>query len=241
MANLIIHNLSEDIVKHEIDKYCAEIENSGQTKDICTCEQCRLDAACYVLNRVKPRYLVSNRGAAREGMRTIAREQEQIDISVLVYQGLQQVSHNQRPYFSHSGRDKTVEASGGTAIFVVPMITGRIYSGKNFEPVSSADLEMRMDGKLVSMRDFNWQNPYTLTPDTEGAFSFWPSPVPAKGQELKTVFSFSLHIKSAGFEPYGQFFTIPVTSEPASPVTLTMERTHRLEDIYIFPEGSDGS
>ena len=36
-----------------------EMKNSFLT---CSCENCRLDTICYVLNRVQPKYVVSGRG-----------------------------------------------------------------------------------------------------------------------------------------------------------------------------------
>jgi competence protein ComFB len=227
--------LTEDIVSREVENLCASIEKEGQDSDICTCAQCRLDAACYVLNRVPPRYVESNRGAARAQQQTMANLQQTVDISVLVYKALKQVSHNQRPYFSHSGRNRSYEGDLG-AVYNIPAIAGRLFNGRNFEPMSGVDIELRVDGKLVPMKDFNWQNPYRLTDDTEGTFTFWPAPVEALSTEDSSTFHYALCVKAKGFETLNHIFELEVTSEHSSSDAFSMKRTYTVKDICLFPE-----
>lgn len=51
-----VYNYMEDIVKDILDSLLAEKEN------ICKCEKCRLDITAWALNRLSPKYVVSNRG-----------------------------------------------------------------------------------------------------------------------------------------------------------------------------------
>ncbi|HRZ64078.1 MAG TPA: late competence development ComFB family protein, partial [Spirochaetia bacterium] len=65
-----IRNLMEDAVKAVVDELF-ELEAKDQRLGYCLCDQCRLDVACYVLNRIKPEYIVSSRGLAyseKEGL-----------------------------------------------------------------------------------------------------------------------------------------------------------------------------
>ena len=236
---LKIHNLTEDLVKQEVDKICAEIENSDQGKEICTCGQCRLDAACYVLNRTKPRYIVSNRGIAHLEQDPIARNQEHVDITVLTYRALKQVAHNQRPFFSHSGRDRDPHSEEKRYVFNLPAIIGRLFNGINFEPMSGIEIELRHDGKLAAMRDANWQNPFTLVENTSGTFTFWPTPIEAEGENERELFEFSIRIKADGFETTNHYFEIPVVSEEYTDMPFSMDRTYKLRDLYLFPEEQD--
>jgi len=51
-----VYNFMEDIVKDELDKLLAEKEN------ICKCAKCKLDMMAWALNRLPPKYVVSDRG-----------------------------------------------------------------------------------------------------------------------------------------------------------------------------------
>jgi competence protein ComFB len=235
---IMIHNLTEDFVSSEIDKVCAEIERSGQNADICTCGQCRLDAACYVLNRSKPAYVVSDRGVAHLEDDPLARNQETVDTTVLVYKALRQVAHNQRPFFSHSGRDKQPPAADNHFVYNIPAVIGRLFNGVNFEPLEDVNVELHHGGKLAAMRDFNWQNPFSLAKTTDGTFSFWPAPMDAEKPGERSAFEFSMHVKADGFEPLNHFFDISVVGEESADVPFSMDRTYRLRDMYLFPQGS---
>jgi competence protein ComFB len=51
-----IYNYMEDIVRDSLDSLLAE------RQDICKCEKCRLDMSAWALNRLPPKYVVSNKG-----------------------------------------------------------------------------------------------------------------------------------------------------------------------------------
>ena len=57
-----IHNQMEDLVLNIVDEMFDS--KDIQESDICTCGQCRLDVACFVLNRISPEYIISSRGLA---------------------------------------------------------------------------------------------------------------------------------------------------------------------------------
>ena len=58
-----IHNLMEDIVLDTVNElFDAKVQ--GASSVWCTCRQCRMDVACFVLNRLKPEYVLSGRGGA---------------------------------------------------------------------------------------------------------------------------------------------------------------------------------
>jgi competence protein ComFB len=236
---LKIHNFTEDLVIREIDKICDGIEKDGQKQQICTCSQCRLDAACYVLNRTKPSYVVSNRGVVRVERETLERQQKDVDLTVLIYRALEEVAHNRRPYFDHEARNQSSKPAEHRAVFNVPAIVGRVFNGINFEPLSDIDVELRRDGKLSAMRDQNWQNPYRLMNDTAGTFTFWPEPVHAETAGEQAAFGFAVRIKTEGYETLNSFFEIPVVSEAYSMIPYSMDRTFKLKDMYLFPEGTE--
>jgi len=50
------YNYMEEIVKDSLDKLIAE------KPDICKCQKCKLDMMAWALNKLPPKYVVSDRG-----------------------------------------------------------------------------------------------------------------------------------------------------------------------------------
>ena len=231
-----IHNISEDIVYNSVQKIFELLKTDGNPEGLCLCEQCKMDTVCYALNRVEPRYVISNRGIARMEQDWIGRQQTEADIASLIYKGIRLVNHNQRPTASH---DDTVssEKTSFEPAFDLPTIVGRIFDGETFAPLTEVTIELRCEGEIVPMRNRNWQNPFTLIDKTPGAYSFWPAPVPAEAVNADRVFTFSLKIESENYETTSSYFKIPVVSSIQSPYAYSLDRTFKVPDIYLFPPG----
>jgi len=225
-----------------------EPENAGK---FCTCDQCKMDVICYVLNRTPPLYIVSNRGASRSFEEGIEWQQQTADITALIYEGIKQVNHNLRPNFSHSSEksDSSNETAGikfnvstinGEAPipkFNIPTIMGRVFNGNNFARITDATVELLWAGELVTMRDGNWQNPYKIIHHIEGNYSFWPAPVPASKVNNHKIFEYVLRVSAPEFETLTHIFKVPVASEIQAAVSFSPDRTFKLPDLYMFPPG----
>jgi competence protein ComFB len=236
-----VHNIIEDVVFTAIGEIYESLTQGDNFDKICTCNQCRLDTACFVLNRTKPHYVISNRGVARVEKGTIGHQQLEADVAALIYEGIKRVSHNQRPYSSHT-EHSPFHIPGtpvDTPVFNIPTIVGRLFNGINFEPMADIVVELYQNGRLVEMKDKNWQNPYTLVRNIEGAFTFWPEPVPAENENIRRTFEYTLKIEVPGFEKLVHVFHIPVTSESTLARAYSMNRTFKLQDIYMFPPEED--
>jgi competence protein ComFB len=233
-----IHNTVEDLVFAKVNEIFDSIEKNGNPDHICTCQHCRTDTACFVLNRTKPRYIVSNRGVARTELEPIEQQQKGADIITLIYEGMKQVNHNQRPFSRHTGVAENTALSE-KPVFNIPTIIGRLFNGLNFAPMADIKIELRQDGKLVEMKDHNWQNPYHLVSHIEGTYTFWPRPIPADKAGIHKIFEFAIQIEEPGFERMYHIFNIPVLSELKTANSFSMGRTFKLPDIFMFPPGGD--
>jgi competence protein ComFB len=233
-----LHNTVEDLVFAKVNEILDSIEKNGNPDHICTCPHCRVDTACFVLNRTKPRYIVSNRGVARTELEPIEQQQKGADIITLVYEGIKQVNHNQRPFFNHKNPSK-LDAVPEKAVFNIPTIIGRLFNGLNFAPMADIKIELRQDGKLVEMKDPNWQNPYHLVSHIEGTYTFWPNSIPADKPGIHKIFEFAIQIEAPGFERVYHVFNIPVLSEVKPANAFSMGRTFKLPDIFMFPPGEE--
>jgi competence protein ComFB len=231
-----LHNTVEDIVIARVDEIFKALDEKGDKK-FCTCNQCKLDVICYALNRLRPHYIVSHKGASRARRDSFEHQQQAADVAAIIHEGLQRVNHNQRPNFSHKTAEDGLDPDGRYPVFNIPTIMGRIFNGNDFSPVSGVDVELIWNGKLVSMKDGNWHNPCHMVSNAEGTFSFWPTAVRASKLDEHSVISYTLRVTSPEFEPLSHFFKIPVISETQTAASFSLDRTYKLPDLYMFYPG----
>jgi len=231
-----IHNISEDIVLNSVQTIFESIKTQGNPEALCLCEQCKLDTICYVLNRVEPRYTISNRGITRIEQDWAGKQQIEADIATLVYKGIRLVNHNQRPTSLHKDSE-SADKEANSLSFELPTIIGRLFDGETFEPLTGAKVELYSNGELVKMRNQNWQNPYTLVEHTPGAYSFWPASIPAETTDINQTIEYSLKIDAPGYDPLIHFFSIPVISGKSKQYYVTIDKNVKLPDLFLFKPG----
>jgi len=231
-----IHNTNEDIVFSAVQTIFDEVQNSGNPEKYCLCYQCRIDTVCYTLNRIEPNYIVSNRGFTRIEQTGIKHQQIEADINTLIYKGLRLVNHNLRPTAPHDG-STTATVRANHPMFDIPTISGRIFNGESFEPVTDLEVFLYCEGELITMRNNNWQNPFMMVQSTPGAFSFWPAPIASDSPDTTKEFKLAVKVKSPDYEPLNHFFNITATSKFHNPQSYALNRTYKLPDLYIFPPG----
>lgn len=52
----VLVNYIEHLVNEQLDEFLSK------NKDICSCEKCQMDMKAYALNKLKPQYLVTDKG-----------------------------------------------------------------------------------------------------------------------------------------------------------------------------------
>ncbi|MDR2484072.1 MAG: late competence development ComFB family protein [Treponema sp.] len=229
------HNINEDIVVAKVNAIFDFIEKNGNPEKICSCTQCRTDVTCYVLNRIEPHYIVSNRGIARVEVDSLTGLQTKADIVALVYDGIRRINNRVRPFWGHHTGEDHNPVVLHNPVFHIPIISGRLFNGLNFAPMEGVFIELYHGNNLVPMVDHNWQNPYTLVSQTVGVFTFWPNPLLAEGADIQKSIGFCIKVEKTGFEVLEHCFEISVMSEMHRISTFFMERILRLPDMYMFP------
>ncbi|MFP4363656.1 MAG: late competence development ComFB family protein [Spirochaetia bacterium] len=229
-----IHNQMEDTVLKMVHEIFTEEENNPRM-GVCTCSQCRMDVACYVLNRVTPEYIISGRGVAHLDSDYNQKLQKEADLVSLIKEGIGQVNSTKRPHFTHSPHNEPQDNKAGL-FFNFPTIIGRLFNGINFEPVFGLKVYLRQNGENVKMLDPNWQNPYNTVKNTAGTYIFWPHPLHAEEPGITKTFEFEISIESKGYEPIHHFISVESRSEPYFLESFHMQRSYKVEDLYIFPE-----
>ena len=220
-----IHNIMESYITNRTNALYddfVEMENSFLT---CSCENCRLDTICYVLNRVQPKYVVSGRGMTYANL--ALNGQTKADIDAMIIDGTRVVNAAKRPY--HDQR-KLKETTDNKPAFIFPVFMGAVYDGHTFEPLSGVSIELSADGKLVSMEDASWENPTLTYKPAKGSFTFKPASIPAEKEGETREFNFTITIRSADYQPLIYSFTIPLTSSKEETPFISL----KLQDSYMF-------
>lgn len=229
-----IHNLMEDLVIDTVDELFDAVEQ-GSTKSWCTCAQCRMDVACFVLNRLKPEYVLSGRGVAYAELDYGGKLQRSADVASLVKEGWAKINATPRPNHDEHVRDACQDTFAGP-VFNLRPIMGRLFNGVNFEPIKDTTVTLLDESGPARMMDSNWANPYPLVSNTTGTFTFWPYPVPSAAVGEKRRFAFTLHAKPTGFEELSHYIELDVVSEAQAVCQFSLHAVHRLQDLYVFPE-----
>ncbi|MFW5718251.1 MAG: late competence development ComFB family protein [Spirochaetota bacterium] len=229
--SLVIHNVMEESVLCVVDEICDEDEASDDPK-YCTTPECRMDAACYVLNRVPQRYVSSARGQAHTELELAKDQQLFVDLVTLSHEGLRRVSSVRRSFY---GDEHTSVTSVTGPHFYLPTIKGRLFNGVSFELVTNVPVLLLLDNEPVTMLDSRWQNPYQIVDNTAGTYLFWPAPVPAESQGIERTFEFEIRVEAESYEPLRHFFTVNRSSFDQIPDALEMSGEHRLPDLYLLP------
>ena len=229
-----VHNLMEDIVNKAVNNLYDRVKAENTTWLTCDCENCRLDTVSYVLNRLPPKYVVSGRGVTHN-VEYLASSQLQADVDSLSLEGMRTVSATKRPFHAENRKDCEIQKEAKSKpAFNFFTFTGSVLDGNTFEPVSDAQITLKMNGKLAEMVDKTWSNPYNLVRSTKGVYSFWVKSVPAKKSGQREYFTFSLEIKAEGYSDMVHHFEVPIMSEDEVRSTLDSTYTLKIKDLVIF-------
>lgn len=227
-----VHNTMEEVVGEIVNGLYDQIKASGASWLTCDCENCRLDATSYVLNRVPPRYVVSGRGV--EYAKQVWDNKQLIaDISALALEGVRTISSTKRAYHTlpHEALEVTQK---GLSAFNFPTFSGTVLDGSTFEPIAGATVMLKCDGKVCEMADRTWNNPVTTFEATKGAFTFWVRSVPAEKDGVNRKFTFQLEISASGHDAVTRSFEVPVVSESRGYVGLNTVYTVKVPDTLLF-------
>lgn len=228
---MAIHNLMEEEVVRVINEICDE-EAKKEKPSYCVSPACRQDAICYVLNRIPPQYVSSGRGLAHVETAYKGNPQLHIDLVTLASEGLKRVTTVRRSYYGGEGSEPGPQEG---PCFNFPTITGRLFNGLTFEPMTDIEVSLRDDGELVEMVDCRWPNPYEIVRNTPGTYLFWPASIPSDSAGITREFDFEIASEVEGYEPFHHFFRIRLTSDTHRDAVIRFSQDHTLPDLYLVP------
>ncbi len=215
-----LKNIVEDMVFDLID-------NLDESKKGELDKNKKKEIAAYVLNRLKPMYITSNKGFNNIILKNQKDPQFVADIMLRISEALKIIikSSIQNPVSESLERDKLY--------YIFPKIYGKIISSKLMLPVSEASVSLLIDNNTAVPMFELWKNPVEILPRDEGIFSFAPKPLSANPPYGKRNFVMTIRIDKT-FDKYDKIFgyeTVP--SLPSDDENELYENVLQLEDIYV--------
>jgi competence protein ComFB len=157
-----VTNLMKDIVINILDEVLKKekVKNiNGNGRD---------DIIAYVLNRVQPKYVTSERGLLYGILDAKYQVQQRVDILFLIYEAIYQIQ-NRRD--SNNAVKETVIPEKNSYL---PHIVGQVLEDSSLSIVPDVEVMLMYGGMAAPMVDSDWDNPYTTIGATKGHFHFWP-------------------------------------------------------------------
>jgi competence protein ComFB len=225
--------MMEDLVEKMVKEVFEEKASKGFS--LAGCYQCRLDVICYVLNRIKPEYLISGRGLAHYEKDYQDHVQKNADIAALINEGIHKIETRQRPYYSRIPPEEDSADIEGP-VYNLPAITGRLLHGTTFEPLRDIHIALLENEKPIPMINYTWQNPYYLVEGTRGNFTFLPRPIPAKKEGDTKKVSLEIRVEAERYTSLRHFIELHLEAQHEVHKCFSMENIIQIGELYLFPE-----
>ncbi len=186
-------------------------------------EKGEYDVIAYVLNRVRPRYMVSSRGQIHTIKDLFYSFQERADILKLILEAIDIVKSRRK---SDSTEILLEGIEQNKSYFIFPVLMGRVFD-EDYFPAIGAEVTLLMNGKKMEMINSSWSNPYILNKSSKEYFNFLAKPIPA--EDLGKVCEFPLDVKITlrGFKDY------------IYRVDLSLKSIIMIEGLSLFDEIKD--
>ncbi len=232
-----LHNILEEQIIERVKAIYVDAERRELPWLQCSCEQCQLDTAAYVLNRITPRYVVSERGIAH----AVAENENQLDADVdhYIIEGMKKVASVTRFFHGKHNASNSSDATTEYA-FNFPFFNGALFDGKSFEPLKNAKVTLKYENEVCPMHDNSWINPYLLHDKSNGRYTFWIKSIPATAENIEQTFTFLIEIQSEGYEDTMYSFSVDATSTSAINETPDTTTKFNIQDLYLFSPDSEG-
>ncbi len=231
-----IHNILEEQIIARVKTICNDKDIQNAPWFSCDSEHCRLDITAYVLNRIQPRYVVSERGIAH----AVADAEYQLDADVdfLIIEAIKKVSTVRRSFHSKDFlADEDIDELASA--FNFPIFYGSVFDGNTFQPISIGSVTLKYDNQVLEMLDETWYNPYHLHTRTKGSYTFWPKSIQSEHYDEEKTFNFLIEAESENYEKTRYAFSYNLVSTKQQDSTPDATNKFKVEDIYLFPIGDD--
>lgn len=179
---MAIINLMVDVVTgivHEVLKKTSELPEP---------EIYEPDITAYVLNRIPPKYITSERGILHGKLESRYIFQQKTDILLLVHEAIDVIKKRRPPLVP---RDKGMYRERNAFL---PHLMGEVLEETTFSMIPGMEVTLKFGGKPAKMIDVSWKNPCVTNKATKGFYHFWPDFIEGEMQKKKNS-PFTIHFR----------------------------------------------
>jgi hypothetical protein len=203
------------------------------------------DVAAYTLNRLPPRYIMSERGFTRlaadhwvdsdneDGLASL------VEVLILVHKAIDIVKSRRRG--ESTGKDSRREREEDLPDVRrywhnLPYLIGRVLDKKTKKPVLDAYVHVTIDGSPAEPAERGWLNPYCTNAGTKGFYSFLPKPIRSRSKNKQ--YTLGLKIEHRDYEPLSLQQRINTIGELTTHQFIHSDQILNLDDTYLNPARS---
>jgi len=231
-----LKNYQEDLVL-----YVADIVVKDRP-DIEADEDLLHDVAAYTLNRLPPRYIMSERGFTRlaadhwvdsdneDGLASL------VEVLILVNKAIDIVKSRrkiEKPVIEAEHPPEEELPDVRKYWHNLPYLIGRVLDKNTKKPVLDARVRVTIDGRLARPAERGWLNPYRTNAGTKGFYSFLPKPIQSRSKSK--TFTLGLSIEHRDYESMKVEHKIETAGELTTYQFIRSDQILNLDDSYLDP------
>ena len=154
-------NLMELVVRDTVDEILSRDESLKNIKFH------RNDIIAYVLNRIAPRYVTSERGIIHTRIESRFKFQEHSDILFLAYEAIDL-------FLKRRGSETGTAHPADTRTNLLPYLIGEVLEESTLSIIPGLKVTLMYGDSPARLMEEGWKNPYEITKATRGYYHFWP-------------------------------------------------------------------
>lgn len=233
-----LKNYQEDLVLHVADIVIKDRPDVAADKDLLH------DVAAYTLNRLPPRYIMSERGFTRLAADHLVDSDNEdglaglVEVLILVNKAIDIVKSRRKAEKTAKHRELLPEEEIPDVRKYwhnLPYLIGRVLDRKTKEPVLDAHVRITINGKLAEPAERGWLNPYRTNAGTKGFFSFLPKPI--RSRSKNKAFILELSIEHQDYKPLKLNQRIETVGELTTYQFIRSDRILNLKDSHLARAG----
>ncbi len=205
---MAIRNLMEDVVSSVVGELLAK-----QKEELPHADMYWDDIIAYVLNRIPPKYITSERGILHDRIDALSAVQQRSDILFLAHEAIGFIK-GRRTSNNHADYDAIARKS-----LFFPHVLGEVVEETTFTSIPDVEVTLMRKGKKAAMIDESWKNPYVTHRATKGFYHFWPD-FDEEGMPREGTVGFTLIFSHPKFTKIEVDFEVPVVE------TFTLNKSH---------------
>ena len=231
-----LKNYQEDLVLYVADIVIKDRPDVEADKDLLH------DVAAYTLNRLPPRYIMSERGFTRlaadhfvdsdneDGLASL------VEVLILVNKAVDTVKSRRKIEKPQKDAELPPEEEVPDIRKYwhnLPYLIGRLLDKKTKKPVLDASVRVTIDGRLAKPAERGWLNPYRTNAGTKGFYSFLPKPI--RSRSKNKAYTLELSIEHRDYQPMKVERKIETAGELSTYQFIRSDQILNLEDSYLVP------